>query len=282
MFERSTLQFLVASCLIAAGCGYAGRALADAVGAVNHARSSDCAGTTILPPLREDRALDAAARRLAHGATLHEALHELVVRPASATALHVSAWAGDRGITKSLAGHYCRVLASTELETLGVASAGGEVWIIVAAPLPVPRPDEHAAVAERILERINAARAAPRRCGARTYGPAAPLKLSGILSSVATGHSADMAAFDDLEHEDRDGTTPADRVRRAGYAARLVGENVASGVPNADEVVRGWLSSPGHCANIMDGRFTEMGVAFAVAPRTAGGIYWTQLLAQPR
>jgi uncharacterized protein YkwD len=69
-------------------------------------------------------------------------------------------------------------------------------------------------------------------------------------------------------------------VHRTGYRARHVGENIASGVPTAREVVDGWLASPGHCSNIMDPRFTEMGVAYATERRSRGVIYWTQVFAE--
>jgi uncharacterized protein YkwD len=103
-----------------------------------------------------------------------------------------------------------------------------------------------------------------------------------VLTEVAWRRSQAMAAEDRFDHVARDGSTPAERVGRAGYAAQLVGENIAAGVPTAREVVAGWLASEGHCRNIMEPRFSEMGVSFAVAARSAAGIYWTQLLAKPR
>jgi len=68
-----------------------------------------------------------------------------------------------------------------------------------------------------------------------------------------------MALHDYLEHQDLSGHSPADRVRAIGYRETLVGENIAYGPQSADEVVQGWLDSPGHCENIMDPRFSEMG-----------------------
>jgi uncharacterized protein YkwD len=62
----------------------------------------------------------------------------------------------------------------------------------------------------------------------------------------------------------------------------MVGENLASGVMTAEEVVNGWLHSPHHCANLMTGRFTEMGIAFAINPRTDSGVYWTQTFGTTR
>jgi uncharacterized protein YkwD len=47
------------------------------------------------------------------------------------------------------------------------------------------------------------------------------------------------------------------------------------------EVTQGWLSSPAHCENIMDPRFSEIGIAFAVNMASAEAIYWTQDFAAP-
>ena len=78
------------------------------------------------------------------------------------------------------------------------------------------------------------------------------------------------------------GRTPGERVRAVGYKETLVGENIAYGPPSADDVVKGWLDSPGHCENIMDPRFTEMGLAYAPGRAPKPGLYWVQLFAAPR
>ena len=92
-----------------------------------------------------------------------------------------------------------------------------------------------------------------------------------------------MATRNALDHRGRDGSTPAVRVERAGYGAhRIVGENIAAGAMTAAEVTAGWLDSPAHCENIMDGRFTQIGIAYAASPNTAAGMYWTQDFAAPR
>ncbi len=54
-----------------------------------------------------------------------------------------------------------------------------------------------------------------------------------------------------------------------------MGENIASGQESADEVVDGWMASPGHCANIMDPNFTEIGVGYY------DGDIWTQVFGRP-
>ena len=60
-----------------------------------------------------------------------------------------------------------------------------------------------------------------------------------------------------------DGTQPWVWVSRRGYRYRTVGENLAVGYGTADRVVRGWMNSPGHRANILQHGFDEVGIAIA-------------------
>jgi uncharacterized protein YkwD len=80
----------------------------------------------------------------------------------------------------------------------------------------------------------------------------------------------------------RDGSNAADRVTRAGYRWRRLGENIALGQTTPERVVREWVLSPEHCATLMNPAFTEMGVAYNVNLDSADGIYWAQLFARPR
>ena len=91
-----------------------------------------------------------------------------------------------------------------------------------------------------------------------------------------------MAKHNYFEHEDLLGRSPADRVRAVGYQEKLVGENIAYGPKSAEEVVQGWLDSPGHCENIMDPRFAEMGIAYAAGRPRRRGLFWVQLLVAPK
>jgi uncharacterized protein YkwD len=89
-----------------------------------------------------------------------------------------------------------------------------------------------------------------------------------------------MARRNYFEHQGRDGSSPRDRVLREGYKLRLTGENIAFGPQTAAEVVAGWLGSPGHCANIMEPRFSDMGVAVSLGSKR-GHYYWVQELGSP-
>jgi uncharacterized protein YkwD len=130
-------------------------------------------------------------------------------------------------------------------------------------------------VQQRVLDLVNDARANGHRCGGRHLPPVAALAVSDPLGRAAQRHAQDMARRGYFDHRAPEGSTPGDRVRRAGYLPRLVGENIAFGPESAEEVVRGWLESTGHCENIMDARFTQIGIGLAEGSRR-GHIYWVQ------
>lgn len=132
----------------------------------------------------------------------------------------------------------------------------------------------------RVVDLVNEARSHGRRCGREKFPTAPPLNLSRKLNDAAAEHARDMAKRNYFEHQGSDGSQPRDRSLRAGYRSRLTGENIALGPESAEEVVAGWLDSPGHCANIMDARFRDIGVALAMGPKR-GQIYWVQTFGSP-
>ena len=274
--SRSSATVLAFAAFLGSACA---PTHASPASAVSRARSAVCAPGA--HELLETRALDAVASGLSNGDSLHSALGRLPARPEFATSMHLVGVVDDRGIATAVAGHFCRDLQDRRLREIGVARTGHELFIVVIAPLDVPAPGSDSAVAREVLARVNAARAAGRRCGSTSFAPARPLVLASRLSAVAREHSIDMAPTAGIDHRGRDGSSPSERVSRSGYVAQMVGENVAGGVPTAAEVVAGWLDSPGHCANIMEPRFTEMGLGFVVVPTSRLQIYWTQLFALP-
>ncbi len=132
------------------------------------------------------------------------------------------------------------------------------------------------------LRIVNAYRAAGATCGSRgRFAPAVALTLNSRLTSAAYGHSADMAANTYFSHTSLDGRSMVDRINAVGYAWSTVGENIAGGYHTVQDVVAGWMASDGHCANLMNPRFTEMGLACARNPSSTYRIYWTQNLGRP-
>ena len=70
-------------------------------------------------------------------------------------------------------------------------------------------------------------------------------------------------------------------MERAGYSFQAAGENIAAGQTTPQEVVDGWMQSPGHCSNIMSPSFTEIGVGYVLAPQGQLPHYWTQTFGAP-
>jgi len=136
-------------------------------------------------------------------------------------------------------------------------------------------------VRARVVELVNVARSKGRRCGSERFAAAPPLNSSGKLNDAAAAHARDMVKKKFFDHRGSDGSQPKDRVLRTGYKSRLTGENIAMGPESAEEVIEGWLDSPGHCANIMDPRFQDIGVGLA-SGKKRGEIYWVQTFGAPR
>ncbi len=105
-----------------------------------------------------------------------------------------------------------------------------------------------------------------------------PLSLSPDLTRAAQVQAADMARRGKMAHRGGDGSSPFDRIRRAGYPFQAAGENVAYGFAGVDAVMAGWMRSPGHRRNIL-GQFTAMGAGRAIAPD--GVSYWCVTFGTP-
>ena len=129
----------------------------------------------------------------------------------------------------------------------------------------------------KLLDLINTARAEPRQCGTQAFTATAPLSWNDTLAGAANSHTRNMANGNFFDHLDPDGRTPGDRAELAGYIAKNIGENIAAGLDTPRKVVDGWLASPGHCANLMNPQFRELGAAYAMDPKSDAGIYWTGL-----
>lgn len=275
------IAIAVAAALVA---GLAVPAHADVVAVVNALRVEGCAGAAAVGvPARRDSALDAAARELARNAKLADALARVAYPAASSTSFHVRGSRDDAVIRAMLADRYCAAINDATFAELGVHQSGAETWIVMAGRTAAPFAalQDPAAVVQRVLALINAARAEARQCGRYAQAPAPPLTLSTALTAAASLHSLDMAARGSLGHDGSDGSSAGERMTRSGFAWTASGENIAAGQPDAESAVAGWLESPGHCATLMEPRFTQTGVAFALAPGKNPSIYWTQVFATP-
>jgi uncharacterized protein YkwD len=258
-------------------------AAADLIDYVNVLRSRGCADHPGTPSkLVQTRALDAVAKEWSKGGRLQQALEKTGYATLNSLSMRVSGAANDQAIAKVLAEHYCRIVTNRAFTNIGIERRGRDAWLVVATPLALPASRDAERVARDVLRLVNAARSKPRRCGTVMFPTAPPLSLSPALNKAALAHAQDMARHDHFEHRGTDGSSPADRASRAGYRWRQVAENIASGAPDARSVVDGWLDSPGHCVNLMSAQYREMGIAYALSPKSRARIYWAQTFATPR
>jgi uncharacterized protein YkwD len=124
---------------------------------------------------------------------------------------------------------------------------------------------------EEVLLLVNEARGQDQICGGRSMPAVGRLQMDPLLRDVARAHSKDMAQRGFFDHVNPDGDDPFDRLAAAGWDSPVAGENIAWGYPDAEQVVDGWMKSPGHCTNIMERSFRWIGVGYYE------GDYWTQV-----
>lgn len=122
----------------------------------------------------------------------------------------------------------------------------------------------------QLLHLVNEVRKTGCQCGDTYYYPVPPLVWNDRLEQAALAHSADMFQHQYFSHIAPDGSRAGERMEQAGYHWMMFGENIGMGYKNEVEMMKGWLQSPGHCKNIMNKDFKEMGVARV-------GNYWTQI-----
>ena len=97
------------------------------------------------------------------------------------------------------------------------------------------------------------------------------LKHNWELSRVARYKSEDMRDKGYFSHTSPTYGSPFQMMKSFGISYRTAGENIAKGQTTPAAVVKGWMNSPGHRANILNSSFAEIGVGYA------SGNYWTQM-----
>jgi uncharacterized protein YkwD len=268
--------------LIALSTGLAWAATATAseetqlVQSINAYRSQvqRCAGQASqeLPPLTADSRLNLPATG---GGDLQQALARASYPMVSVQAITLSGPRDAQSAMTAVQESFCQVVLNPQFIDVGVSREGRDWRIVLARPLLTARLGDWQAEGQKLLEMVNTARAQPRTCGSQSFSATSPLAWNAVLATAAQGHSRAMANNNFFDHLDRDGRTPGDRAELAGYSGQQVGENIAAGQDTPRKVVDGWLASPGHCANLMNPEFREMGAAFATDPKSDAGVYWT-------
>ena len=134
------------------------------------------------------------------------------------------------------------------------------------------------------LARINQLRAAGADCHTKgVFAPAGALTWSPLLTQSSEGLSQDMVAKNFFDHVGSNGSTLATRVDATGYAWSQLGENIAAGYAGLDAVLAGWMGSDGHCENLMNPKFNQIGLVCVPGnANTKYSNYWTMDLALSR
>lgn len=107
--------------------------------------------------------------------------------------------------------------------------------------------------------------------GDRAANSLETLKLNPVLVAAAQAKANDMATYGYFAHVSPQGVEPWHWFKEAGYTFRYAGENLAIDFSDSGDVERAWMNSPKHRQNILDPRFTEIGIA------TAQGMYQGRL-----
>jgi uncharacterized protein YkwD len=276
-------RILIACALIGGSVGIPAAARADAFAVINSLRVKECANPLASKQqFMRNAKLAIAAQHVNDGLAIRDALKRADYRADQSAVIRIGGTLDDTAVKRTLAKNYCATLTDPGLVEVGIYSTPRELALVFAAPFAPPAPADSAKVAKQVLDLVNTARAHTRRCGNKQFQPVQPLVLNDRLLIAATAQAKDLASRGVVAHEGSDGSNPGDRVTRAGYAWKFVGENVAAGQLTAQEVVAGWLASPAHCDNIMDADFTQMAVAYAINTKQEIGIYWAQVFGRPQ
>ncbi|MHC8305624.1 CAP domain-containing protein [Pseudomonas sp. PB3P13] len=231
-----------------------------------------------LPPLAGDPRLALSATGVGN---LQQAMASAGYPMVNVQAISLSGPRDAQSAMTAIRESFCQVVLDPQFVDIGVSREGREWRIVLARPLLSARLGDWQAEGQKLLAELNTARSRARQCGSQNFAAAKPLTWNAVLGAAAESHSRSMANNNYFDHKDRDGRTPGDRAELAGYVGQQVGENIAAGQDTVRRVVDGWVASPGHCANLMNPQFQELGAAYAVDPKSDSGIYWTAMFGTP-
>lgn len=125
-------------------------------------------------------------------------------------------------------------------------------------------PNDVGRVTYSMVDSINALRA---KAGAP------PLTLNAELTAAAATHSRDMHVQNRPWHFGSDGSSPLLRVQRAGYAGKMLGENISETMENEVETLTAWMSVSSTASVILDPAARDVGFSWYQEPN--GKLWWT-------
>ncbi|MCO5230250.1 MAG: CAP domain-containing protein [Chitinophagales bacterium] len=122
---------------------------------------------------------------------------------------------------------------------------------------------------DKMLEIINRYRTSGCMCGSDSLPPVSPLVWNVLLEKAALKHTKDMNDNNFFSHTGSDSSKANERIKAQGYIYKNWGENILMGTHSTDVAMDTWMKSEGHCKNLMNKSFKEIGAAKV-------GVYWTQ------
>lgn len=150
---------------------------------------------------------------------------------------------------------------------------------LVLASCSVIKPQEEkpkTVTLSEVFNLVNEARSVSQTCGQKSFPAVPKLSYNSQLAKAAQNHSIEMYDAGVLSHLSpanskfyEAGTTALKRIKEEGYRPSIIRENIARGQISAQEVIKAWLASPGHCESIMSDSISEIGLGHS-------GTYWTQ------
>ena len=233
-----------------------------------------CAGqvSSELPPLSADPRLVLSATSIGN---LQQAMATAGYPMKNVQAISLSGPRDAASAMKAIQESFCQIVLDPQFVDVGVSHQDRDWRIVVARPLLSARLGDWQTEGQKLLAELNIARSKARQCGTQSFAATTPLAWNATLATAAEVHSRNMANKNFFDHKDQDGRTPGDRAELAGYNFQEIGETIAAGQDTVRKVVDGWMASPGHCANVMNPLFRDLGAAYATDPKSDAGIYWT-------
>ncbi len=105
----------------------------------------------------------------------------------------------------------------------------------------------------------------------RTAAGLSPVTLDADVSAAALVRAKECAKS--FSHTRPNGSSCFTALKEAGINYRGAGENIAYGQQTPTQVMQAWMQSSGHRANIMNSKYTKIGVAYTIINGTP---YWAQ------
>jgi uncharacterized protein YkwD len=101
------------------------------------------------------------------------------------------------------------------------------------------------------------------------------ISQNASLDAVAQIRAQEIAQS--FSHTRPNGTSCFTVLDEGGIAYMTAGENIAAGYGDPASVMSGWMNSPGHRANILNGSFGQVGIGYYTDPNSGYGTYWVQI-----